>query len=77
MISAWLSNIWAKVVFVGVFVGLLLLGVLKLIATGRKVERAEQLQRQSDIRRKADEVERTVDRADDAERERLRNRWTR
>lgn len=39
------GGIWAKVAFVGAFVGLILLGCLKLIGIGRKAERADQLQR--------------------------------
>lgn len=37
----FLAGIWAKVAFVGAFVGLLLIAVLKLIGIGRKAERAE------------------------------------
>lgn len=41
----FLAGIWAKVAFVGAFVGLLLLAVFRLIGIGRKQERADQLQR--------------------------------
>ena len=41
----FLAGIWAKVAFVGAFVGLLLIAVFRLIGIGRKQERAEQLQR--------------------------------
>ena len=37
----FLAGIWAKVAFVGTFVGLLLIAALKLIGIGRKAERGE------------------------------------
>lgn len=37
----FLAGIWAKVAFVGAFVGLFLLAVFRLIGIGRKQERGE------------------------------------
>ncbi len=37
----FLASLWAKVAFVGAFVGLLLLAVFRLIGIGRKQERGE------------------------------------
>lgn len=48
MIPAWLSGIWAKIVFGAVFVGLIALACLRLIGIGRKAERADQLQRNAE-----------------------------
>lgn len=39
--TSFLSGIWSKVVFGAVFVGLLLLGALRLIAAGRDAERGK------------------------------------
>mgnify|MGYP003660897308 CR=1 FL=1 len=77
MIPVWLSGIWAKVAFVGAFVGLLLIAVLKLIGIGRKAERAETAERINQQATEARNVENRVDGAGADELERLRNKWTR
>lgn len=73
----FLAGIWAKVAFVGAFVGLLLLAVLKLIGIGRKAERAETAERVNEQAREARNVENRVDGASPAELERMRSKWTR
>lgn len=77
MIPAWLAGIWAKIAFVGTFVGLLLLAAFRLIATGRKAERAETAERVNQQVKESRNVENRVDGADAAELERMRNKWTR
>lgn len=77
MIPAWLSGIWAKVAFVGAFVGLLLIAVLKLIGIGRKAERAETAERVNEQVKEARNVENRVDGAGADELGRLRDKWTR
>lgn len=73
----FLAGIWAKIAFVGAFVGLLLLAAFRLIATGRKAERAETAERVNQQVKEARNVENRVDGANAAERERMRNKWTR
>ena len=77
MIPAWLSGLWAKIAFVGAFIGLLLLAAFRLIATGRKAERAETAERVNQQVKESRNVENRVDGASAAERERMRNKWTR
>lgn len=73
----FLAGIWAKVAFVGAFVGLLLLAVFRFIGIGRKQERAEATARTHEQVKEARNVENRVDGADAAELERMRNKWTR
>lgn len=77
MIPAWLSGLWAKVAFVGAFVGLLLLAVFRLIGIGRKQERAEATARTHEQVKEARNVENRVDGAGADELGRLRSKWTR
>lgn len=77
MIPVWLSGIWAKVAFVGAFVGLLLIAVLKLIGIGRKAERAETAERVNGQVKEARNVENRVDGAGADELGRMRSKWTR
>ncbi len=60
--------------------GIILLGigivVLKLIGAGRAAERADQLKRNAEARRTADDIKNRVDAAGPAERKRLRDKWT-
>ncbi len=55
-IPGWLTGLWAKVVFVGAFVGLVLLGALKLIGIGRKAEKADRAQADQVVRNRVDAV---------------------
>lgn len=71
------GGIWAKVAFVGAFVGLVLLGCLKLIGIGRKAERAETAERVNEQVKEARNVENRVDGAGADELGRLRDKWTR
>jgi hypothetical protein len=73
----FLSGIWAKLAAAGAIVLGLLILVGKLMAAGRDREKAAQAKREFEARRKGDEVERRVDAAGPAERERLRDKWTR
>lgn len=73
----FLAGIWAKVAFVGAFVGLLLLAVLKLIGIGRKAERAETAERVNEQVKEARNVENRVDGAGADELGRMRSKWTR
>ncbi|HEY1035027.1 MAG TPA: hypothetical protein VGE09_08600 [Pseudoxanthomonas sp.] len=77
MIPAWLSGLWAKVAFVGAFVGLLLLAAFRLIGIGRKVERGATAERINEQVREARNVENRVDGAGADELERLRRKWER
>jgi len=71
------GGIWARVVAGGLILLAILAAVLKLIGAGRAAERADQLKRNAEARRKSDEVDNRVDAAGPAERERLRDKWTR
>ena len=73
---SFLTNVWAKVVFGAVFVGLLLLAVLKLIGIGRKVERGEANTRIARNVETRNEVDRSVARVSDPADE-LRRNWSR
>ncbi len=73
---SFLANVWAKVVFGAVFVGLLLLAVLKLIGIGRKVERGEASTRIARNVETRNEVDRDVARVSDPAGE-LRRNWSR
>ena len=61
MIPAWLAGIWAKIVFVGAFVGLLLLAAFRLIATGRNAERAEATEKGVEAIKRANKAAQNVD----------------
>lgn len=74
---AFLVGIWAKIAFVGACVGLLLLAAFRLIATGRKAERAETAERVNQQVKESRNVESRVDGADAAELERMRRKWER
>ena len=73
---SFLTNVWAKVVFGAVFVGLLLLAVLKLICIGRKVEKGEANTRIARNVETRNEVDRSVARVPDPADE-LRRNWSR
>ena len=73
---SFLTNVWAKVVFGAVFVGLLLLAVLKLIGIGRKVEKGEANTRIARNVETRNEVDRSVARVSDPADE-LRRNWSR
>jgi hypothetical protein len=77
VIPAWLTGIGAKLAAVG----LVLLGigivVLKLLGAGRAAERADQLKRNAEAKRRGDEVDSRVDAAGVTELGRLRDKWTR
>ena len=73
---SFLTDVWAKVVFGAVFVGLLLLAVLKLIGIGRKVERGEANTRIDRNVETRNEVDRSVARVPDPADE-LRRNWSR
>lgn len=73
----WLSDVWAKLLAGLAIVGGILLAIGKLKQAGRDAERAEQAARNDKIRRDADEVDRRMAAASDAELERLRGKWTR
>ena len=73
---SFLTDVWAKVVFGAVFVGLLLLAVLKLIGIGRKVERGEANTRIARNVETRNEVDRSVARVSDPADE-LRRNWSR
>ena len=84
MIS-WITTQAAKVgsgigtVLVGgiAIVGGILLAIGKLKQAGRDAERVDQAKRNEEFRRQADEVDRRVDAASDAELDGLRDKWTR
>lgn len=73
----FLSGIWAKLLAVGAIVLAVLVAIGKLLAAGRAQERADQAERETEMRRKGDEVENRVNAAGTDELERLRRRWTR
>lgn len=77
MIPAWLSGIWAKIVFGAVFVGLIALACLRLIGIGRKAEQGEAARRVGEQVKEARNVENRVDGAGADELGRLRSKWTR
>lgn len=74
------AGIWARVVAVAAVVGAVLLAIARIRAGGRDAERAEQIKREAEAMRMANNAERITDAAidrDDSERVRLRNKWTR
>lgn len=77
----WLTDIGGRVLVwlaaAGAVIVALLLLVGKLMSAGRAKEQAEQAKRNDEMRRQADEVDRTVDGASDAELDRMRDEWTR
>lgn len=75
--TAFLSGIWAKLLAGLAIVGGILLAIGKLKQAGRDAERADQAKRNDEIRRQADEVDRRIDAASDADIDRLRSKWTR
>lgn len=77
MIWSFLGGLWGKIAAVGAIVLAVLVLVGKLMAAGRDKERAAVAKREFELRRKGDEVDRTIDAASDSELERLRNKWTR
>lgn len=72
-----LDRIWGWLLGAGAVVGAVLLALGKARQSGRDAERADQANAARQDRRKADEVERRVDSAGDADLSRLRDRWTR
>lgn len=71
--GALLSGIWSKIVFGAVFVGLLLLAVLKLIGAGKKIEQAEQAKRNDTTRRRMEDADARGPRSADDVDKRLRS----
>ena len=75
--SAFLSGIWSKLLVAGAIVLGLLLLVGKLMGAGRAQERADQAERNNQLRRQADDARNDVDAAGEPELDRLRDKWTR
>ena len=57
----FLAGLWAKVAFAGAFVGLLLLAAFRLIATGRKAERAEATEKGVEAIKRANKAAQNID----------------
>lgn len=65
-----------KLIMGGIAAAILAFGAWLIRKGGRDAEKADQVRRNEVSRQKAEDVERRVDRADDSERQRLRDRWT-
>jgi hypothetical protein len=61
MIPAWLAGIGTKLAIGAAFVGLVLLGCLKLIGIGRKAERTEATEKGVDAIKRANKAAQNVD----------------
>jgi hypothetical protein len=73
----FLSGIWSKILLVGgILVGVLLF-LAKVRQSGKDAVRAEQLRKNAEARKVADETEHGVDSAGPDELERLRRKWER
>lgn len=81
MTWTWLANatagIWAKLLAGLAIVGGILLAIGKLKQAGRDAERADQAQRNEEIRRQADEVRDRVDASGSTELDDGVRKWTR
>jgi hypothetical protein len=77
----WLTGLWGKVMAWGAIAAAIAVSLLvivsKLMGAGRDKEKAAQAAKAAEMRRTGDEVDTRVDAAGPAERERLRNKWTR
>jgi hypothetical protein len=73
MIAFLATKVWPKVLLVGAFIGLVLLGVLKLLGAGRAQEKAAQAQRNDETRRRMEDAEARGPRTADDVDQRLRD----
>jgi hypothetical protein len=76
-VSALLAKWWLKLVPVLAAIGAVAGVVLMVRKGGADAERVAQGRRESELKRRGDEVDNRVDAAGDAELGRLRDKWTR
>lgn len=60
-LPAWLTGLWGKAAFAAAFVGLLLVAAFRLIGIGRKVERAEAIEKGVEAIKRANKAAQNVD----------------
>lgn len=76
VIKATLLQVWKELLVYGAIAGVIALVVLKLRDSGRQAEQNESLKKTIKVVRERDEIRNTVAGSDDAEYQRLRDKWT-
>ncbi|MCC2649865.1 MAG: hypothetical protein K0R61_50 [Microvirga sp.] len=71
------SKVFVYLAIAGAVLAAIAVAVARVFSAGKAVEQAKQMRREGEMRNKADEAERMVDRAGDGELDELRRKWTR
>lgn len=71
------SKVFGYLIVAVAAIGAVVLVLARAFGAGKAAERADQAERLDTLRRQADEVRNDVDAADDADVDRLRDKWTR
>jgi len=76
LLKATLLQVWKELLVVGTIAGGVLLVLFKARDAGRQAERNESLQKTMKVVRERNEIRRDIVVVDDAEHQRLREKWT-